>query len=101
LICFAVDHLPFREFDQWWCIRILGHTMNADPELFIEDALSEADALSASERFLVQSTPKGLFVRLYPNPEDAGVPLVSLDRVQAFIGDRLNEGVAVHVGGAL
>ena len=65
-------------------------------EAFDEGAVSDADALGASARFVASRSEKGLAFRL-EQESDLRQGLVSKDEVLALIARWLEDGSVVHV----
>jgi hypothetical protein len=65
---------------------------------FNEDAVSDEDALGATERFFVEREGGGFCARLYPDLDEAGVNLVCRDRLVDLITARLDAGTEIRVG---
>lgn len=71
--------------------------MELYPEAFREDAVSEADALGASARFVAMAVGKGVAFRLDDGSE-RGLGQLSKDEILFFLGERLEAGDVVHLG---
>ena len=69
-----------------------------DPEYFEETALAEADALEATDRFLVEREGETLSVRLYHDLDNSEVRLVPLHLVMDMLEAHLARGAAVTLG---
>ena len=73
--------------------------MHATAEAFDEDAISLADALDASDRFLLSANHGGYRAQLYAGPLDHDLQLVSLHEVWHLCEVQLDRGVPVQIGG--
>lgn len=69
-----------------------------DPEYFEEDALSERDALAATDRYLVEKQGITLSVRLYHDLDNSEVHLVPLHKVIDMLGAHLERGGHLSLG---
>jgi hypothetical protein len=71
--------------------------MEIYPEDFEEDAVSDAEALGASARFVAIAAGKAVAFRLDDGSEP-GLGQLSKDEILFFLGERLEAGDVVHLG---
>lgn len=64
--------------------------------LFIDEATTAHEALSASERFIAYETDRGMVVRV-ANEDETG-PLISMDEVLHLVEQRLEAGLHILMG---
>lgn len=69
-----------------------------DPqEIFIEDAISDEEAIRASERYVAYETEQGLLAIRLAGEDDPG-PLISLDEAMDLLERRLEAGFPILMG---